>query len=463
MTSSVGFLALARTTFDVDLANQISKSALETLRSAVSGVIGDASPVVDVNTARSRTTALAESGIGALYVLQATFADSTLIAAVAQIVECPIVLWAVPEERTGERLRLNSLCGINLAGYALARDGVDYRWVYRHPDDKQTVADLEAALHHPPHGINRPTESDGLLEPLQTIAPPTLDGSVVGLVGRRPDGFEPCDYNAEQLFSLTGVSVDVIDLPALFEAGNQASTNAVAGLRGKLADTMTGLDDVDQTALDRSLRIHLGLADLVERRDWDGVAVRCWPECFTEFGGAACAGMALLTSDGTPGCCEADVYGNVTALLLQQLSGQAPFIADLVDLDRVSNTGVFWHCGLATHEMAQSGDMPRATIHSNRNKPLLSEFSLRPGRITLARLSQSRGKHSLVVGGAEMLHEPLPFSGTSGVARFDSDVAGVLDTIMANGLEHHYGIAYGDHRDGLRAYAAHIGVPVIDL
>jgi hypothetical protein len=62
-----------------------------------------------------------------------------------------------------------------------------------------------------------------------------------------------------------------------------------------------------------------------------------------------------------------------------------------------------------------------------------------------------------------MLHEPLPFSGTSGVARFDSDVAAVLDTIMANGLEHHYGIAYGDHRDGLRAYAAHIGVPVIDL
>jgi hypothetical protein len=62
-----------------------------------------------------------------------------------------------------------------------------------------------------------------------------------------------------------------------------------------------------------------------------------------------------------------------------------------------------------------------------------------------------------------MLEEPLPFSGTSGVARFDSEAGEVLDTILAQGLEHHYGIAYGDHREALRAYAAAIDIPVVEL
>jgi L-fucose isomerase-like protein len=160
---------------------------------------------------------------------------------------------------------------------------------------------------------------------------------------------------------------------------------------------------------------------------------------------------------------EADVYGNVTALLLQELSGGTPFVADLVDLDRSTGTGTFWHCGLAPLEMARRGDQPRATIHSNRQKPLLNEFALRSGRVTLARLSQSRGRHRLVVGGAEMLDEPLPFSGTAGTARFDRPVDAVLDTVLGEGLEHHYGIAYGDHRARLAEYADAIGIPVVEL
>lgn len=460
MTDSVGFIALARPTFDIAYAEEIAREGLETLKKTADNVIGKANLTMDVDTATQRAAVFADHQVDVVVVMQATFADSTLIAAVADAIECPIVLWAVPEERTGGRLRLNSLCGINLAGYVLARADIDYRWVYRHPKDGEAVADLEAALS--PRTARRPSRPE--TDPsAQEVTPPTLNGSVVGLVGTRPDGFEPCDYDAGQLLSLTGVSVDAVNLETLFDAGDRASTVDVTEVREVLAATMDGLDDVDQTALDRSLRIHLGLADLVESRDWSAVATRCWPECFTVFGGAACTGMSLLTSNGTPGCCEADVYGNVTSLLLQEISGQPPFVADLVDLERESNTGVFWHCGLAPHEMAQEGERPRATVHSNRHKPLLNEFSLRSGQITLARLSQSGGIHSLVVGGAEMLDEPLPFSGTSGVARFDSDAGEVLDTILAQGLEHHYGIAYGDHREALRAYAAAIDIPVIEL
>ncbi len=62
-----------------------------------------------------------------------------------------------------------------------------------------------------------------------------------------------------------------------------------------------------------------------------------------------------------------------------------------------------------------------------------------------------------------MLRADLPFSGTAGVLRFDRSVADVLATVLTEGLEHHYGIAYGDHREVLRALAQQWGIPVVEL
>ena len=85
---------------------------------------------------------------------------------------------------------------------------------------------------------------------------------------------------------------------------------------------------------------------------------------------AACGAMAMLNQERVPCACEADVYGNVTTLMLQTLADAPVLMADLVDLDPAGGTGVFWHCGLAPLDMADPQATPHATIHSNRRKPL---------------------------------------------------------------------------------------------
>jgi L-fucose isomerase-like protein len=37
------------------------------------------------------------------------------------------------------------------------------------------------------------------------------------------------------------------------------------------------------------------------------------------------------------------------------------------------------------------------------------EFPLKPGRVTMARLSEASGEYRLVVGGGEMIRAPLSF------------------------------------------------------
>lgn len=463
-----GFLAIGRPTFDVSFAQESADAALANLRSTGMDVVGSSDVAMDEPTVRLRLADATTPGVDALIVLQATFADSSLAVAATDH-DLPVVLWAIPEERTGGRLRLNSFCGINLAAFTLTATGRDYRWVLVPAADPSASTAIAQAF----ATSGRSTAAGPDTRPAPSEAPKAraaeirarLARTTIGRVGERPDGFEPCGYEASTLRDILGVTVDEVALPELFERSAAAAPETVAAARSRAAGFLVGVDDVDQGALDKSLRMNAGLRSLIEDNNWSGVATRCWPETFTEFGGAACTPMAMLTDDHTPGSCEADIYGNVTGLVLSWLADAPSFVADLVDLDTDtdSNTGVVWHCGLAPFDMADPESTPVATIHSNRRKPLLSEFPLKPGRVTIARFSQSGGRHRLTIGGGEMLRRPLPFSGTAGVLRFDTPVDAVLETIMSEGLEHHYGLVYADVREELYALAAELEIPVIEL
>jgi L-fucose isomerase-like protein len=462
-----GLVAIGRPTFDVPFAQETARVAEDNLMGAGFEIDGTANLAMDSGSLAKALELLSAREVDALIMLQASFADSSLAIQCAAL-GVPIALWAFPEVRTGGRLRLNSFCGINLAGYALTNAGRDYQWLYTSADDPEAPAAIRELLNADQSrrriyevpdvtkfGRTASSAAEMVREKLQSIT--------IGRVGDRPDGFEPCDYESEVLTAVLGVSVDEVPLPALFERADAAHASEVAAVRDRAKAFLGGIDEVDQAALDRSLRLHVGLRSLISDREWSGVATRCWPETFTEFGGAACTPMALLTDDGTPGMCEADVYGSITGLILGWLTGSASFVADLVQLERETNTGVLWHCGLAPFEMADPESSPTATVHSNRQKPLLSEFPLRPGRVTMARVSQSRGQHRMVVGGAEMLRAPLAFSGTAGVVRFDRPVDEVMSTVMDEGLEHHFGIAYGDVEDELRALASQLAIPIVEM
>ena len=466
----LGVAAVARSTFDTDFAQRMATAAFEVLESLGAELIGSPSLLLDEDAVNAAASAWAGADLDALVLVQASFADSRLAVTLAESTDAPLVLWAFPEDRTGGRLLINSFCGINLAGFALKRRGRDYRWLYRRPSHPEAVAELKRTLltSHPPSLPLAPAPGPDLLANAEADRAVEdvrfrLASSTIGIVGEHPAGFEPCAYDPTRLTEVTGVVAETVSLSPFFSRAREASDADVAALRAEVAVDLQGMDRLDPLALDSSLRLNLGLTSLVDEHAWSAVATRCWPECFTEFGAAACTPQALLSDAGVPACCEADAYGSVTALVLQWLTGSPSFVADLVELDLDGGTGVFWHCGLAPMSLADPEAIATATVHANRNKPLLNEFPLKPGRVTLARFSQSAGKDRLMIGGGKMLRAPLAFAGTAGVVHFDRPVREVLDTVMGEGLEHHYGIGYGDVRAELYALADRLDLEVVAL
>lgn len=458
----IALVAIARPTFDVPLAQSIVDAALQQLEMAGYRVVGPRDALLmDGMAATTAVEQLSKTQFDLLILLQASFADSSIalqIGAALQKQGVPLLLWATPDERSGTRLRLNSLCGINLAGHAFHLRGIPYDYLLAPPSAPAVLPKIE---HLARVGQARRQ----------------LGRARIGVVGEHPAGFDTCAYDPDHLAKLLGVQVTPLALADILQRAAAIASEPRQAFLARAGHHAHNLAELDQTALAGTAGVYGALRTLIDERALQGVAVRCWPEFFTELGCAACGAMSMLNEERCPASCEADVNGTVTSLLLQALSDEPVFITDLVSIDTESDTGVLWHCGLAPVSMADPAAVILGTVHSNRKLPLLFEFPLKPGRVTIARLhrtslpapetspnSQAPSRpYALVVGGGEMLQAPKSFSGTSGVLRFDQPAAIVLDTIMRQGLEHHFSITYGDYRAELRTFAELVGVPVLEL
>ncbi|MEJ1159995.1 L-fucose/L-arabinose isomerase family protein [Prosthecomicrobium sp. N25] len=463
----IGVLPLARPTFDVPFAEAQAAAAFAALDATGHDLVGPRGLLFDAAATREALAALKGEALDRVLVLQVTFTDASMTCVIAEELTAPLLLWAVPEPRAGGRLRLNAFCGLNLAAHALKLRGKDFGWLYAAPDspglDESLALLVSGGLAAEGRGVeDRP---DATFVDAKAVAGvlKRLGNARIGVVGEHPLGFDTCAYDPDAMARLCGASAERIELPALFDRARAADPGRIAAVRAETATRLGGLDAVDQEQLDRSLRVFAGLSDLAREKSLDALAVRCWPEMFTEYGCAACGPMAMMNGAKVPAACEADVYGALSALVLQELAGEPSLLVDLVDLDPASDTGVVWHCGLAPLTMADPSTPPRATIHSNRRMPLLHEFALKPGRITAARFTQAQGRPRLMIAGATMLQAPMSFTGTSGVLRFDADAGTVAERIMGEGLEHHFAFAYGEWRPQLRAVAGALGLPVLEI
>jgi L-fucose isomerase-like protein len=443
------FLPLVRTTFDVALAAESTRLAREHLQAAGFELFEPEQPITDMQVAQQAARQLAARPVDLLVIFQATFADSTMVLALVEATEAPVFLWAIPEPWTGERLRLNSLCGINLAAHALTLHHRKYQYAYCPPQDPAIIQKIHSLA-----------TAGSLRRRLQSAR--------LGVVGDHPVGLDSCHLDEASLHSVFGVHITRIELDDVFARAREIPEVVLEDTRARLDIKLDNLSSLEQAPLQGSLSVYNALKQIAAEKSLDGLAVRCWPEFFTELGCAACGAMSLL-SDGfgeaapLPCSCEADINGTLTQLILQWLSDAPAFGTDMVGVDSDKDQVALWHCGLAPLSMANPNCQPHGGVHSNRRLPLVMDFPLKPGTVTLARLSQATGNLRLVLGRGEMLAEPKPFSGTAGILRLECTAEEFLNLLMREGLEHHISLTYGDHLAALHSFAGLTNLPVLRL
>ena len=464
MALTYGVVALGRPTFDLLFAEEIMTAAFAALDAAGIRTVGPKTLTLDKTAAeRAMTEIKSAARVDMLLLLQITFTDASITVKLAQDSKLPMAIWAFPEPRLGGRLRLNSFCGLNLAAHALGKVGIAHGWLFAAPDTPAIKQNLMSLSKPAAQAASLATIVEAKTNAGADRVMKILQGAHINVIGQHPIGFDTCEYDSLQLKTLAGVEISSTPTQVLFDKAKAINAARVSAVRADVERDLVGLPDLDQVQLDRSLRLFCALQDLQQQGNARSMAIRCWPEVFTEYGCAACGPMAMMNQAKVPCACEADVYGALSALIMQELSGQPAWMADLVDIDMTDNTAVLWHCGLAPLSMCDPEFKPEATIHTNRKMPLLHQFPLKPGTVTLARISQARNEAKLAIAGAEIIRRPMAFTGTSAVFQFNSPAAEVCTTIIEQGLEHHYALAYGEHRETLRTIAAKMDIPILEL
>ena len=441
---NIALIPIARTTFDIPFASEIFTRSKSALSSAGYKLFGPSELITDTSKILELIDQMKQIPYDLVILLYCSFADSDLAKQIVSHISGPVLLWGIPETPTGERLRLNSLCGINLTGHSLHRAGQIFDYLYTLPEDPEAIETIRV-LANAGHTIR------------------SLQGTKIGKIGHHPNGFDSCIPNQTGLEKVFGLKVVDIELDTFFNRVRKTSQDAIGSIWENLNQRIDGLEELDQTALSGTLKSYRVMQEVSQEENLSGLAVRCWPEFFTELGCAACGAMSLMSDQKIPCSCEADLNGTVTQLILQSLSDAPAFGTDLVHMDMDADTAIFWHCGLAPLSMADSKNKPRDIVHTNRKLPLLMEFSLKPGEITLARLSEASLDFQFVIGQAQMLESHKQFSGTSGLVRFHNPVKKVLDTIMTNGLEHHMSLTYGNYVPELKTIARYLRIPTLDI
>ena len=454
----VAILPLARPTFDVQFAQSKFRGMVEVLNQTGAETIVASSLVMDDESFAIEFGKIILERPDAWFVLQTTFTDAQSIGQIAKSTDKPIVIWAVREPRTGGRLRLNSLCGLNLAAHALKLRNRDFQWVYSDPESVSSQ-ELLPLIDSQTRQSKAPTVNPVPNDEGKRVAK-SLHGARIGKIGAHPNGFDTCNFDADLLFEVLGVEVEEIELGHLFKSARKLDSTCHQDIE---SPQLSGLADMDPNALRLSCSLAPALKNLAGERNLAAFSIRCWPECFTEYGGAVCAPVSTLADQMLPCACESDVLGAVTQLILQKASGSPVFLFDIVDADFSDDSIVFWHCGQAPMSMRDPGFEAQATVHSNRKLPLLFQFPLKPGVITILRLSKSEEGLILVLAKAEMLRRPLAYSGTAGVVRFDRNASSVIADIIGTGLEHHFALTYGDFRLQLHGVAHALGIKVLEL
>ena len=457
----IGYLALARETFDVDFAESKFSEAKNLLKSITSEALGFNQLVTNDYIAKKALDFFAKNECDKIFLFQTTFTDAKFILNFAQDVKKPICIVSFPEPRTGGRLRLNSICGLNLGMHSLIKNNISPEFIIMEEDSKANKLSFSQFIESNKNSV-KTLWKKATTDRNQSSFTDTVDMQKIGVIGTRPEGFDTCDYDSVEVKDKLNVSLIDIDLDDLFEESRNVNNSTIAATKKRIASYLEGTQELEQDEFDKSISIYHGLDSLKEKHNLDAFAIRCWPETFTEYGCASCGPMAMMNEKKVSCACEADVLGGISCNILNQINDRPSLLVDIVDVDKADNSLVFWHCGLAPISMAKEGTA-KSGIHSNRKKPLLHDFSLKAGEITIFRVSKARNKLQFFVLKGAVIDRPNSFSGTSGVISLGSDSAHKAEQMFKGGLEHHVAFTYGDISDQLVRLGNQMDIPTYTL
>lgn len=440
MDFKILYIPIGVPTFELVSAKKLFDESVSLLKSICPDTIAPDDMLLSVD---DMVDFIADKNADMVIIQNSTFANSAYAEKIIECFTCPILLWTLREPVIdGGRLRLNSLTGAFSAGNKMMMNGVHFAYTFGAP------AEVEAE-------VKSAVNAAKCFKALSTLH--------LCQIGETPQGFDFGEGDADELMSNLGIKYSFVKAEELMHNAENVSDADAQPYLEKAKSRMVGLDDNDEHTL-AFAKLYKAYADYVGDNSVGAIASRCWPDFFTKYGTPVCAVLAMLGDDNIPASCEADVLGAVSMFIGQKLTGAPTFFGDPVSLDEGENTLTFWHCGTAACSLAREDTGAEVGVHCNRKIGPTLEFGCKPSdRVTIFRVGRTNDGLRFFVSSGQALDKPKQFFGTSVVVQTDSDVKSLVTSLVTDGWEPHYAVAYGDCVAEIKLLANYFGIEVVEL
>ena len=306
---SIGLVCLARKTFDFKAAAQIYTNIIVDLNK-IESVKWEIIPelIFEISEAQDAAKHLVSRGIDAIICINGTFALGHLILELNKVINKPILLWALEElPYDGGKIRLNSICGVNLNTSNLYKSGMT----------------------NYPINLGSKVDQDWI-DAIRMMK--TLFSSHIAIIGYRAKGFFNLDVDELNLYKELGVLIDHYELQEVFDFETDDSEINKRLLH--LKQTF----ELEDISTEQALRV----AELIVKFD-NFISAHN----IDKFGISPCAAMSVLQSEHKILTCEGDILGAISMLAHKAIGANYPFMADFSQVDFKENFALLWHCGVA--------------------------------------------------------------------------------------------------------------------
>jgi len=428
-----------------------SRAGLEHLADALSFVLVVYEPVVTREDAKRVVEDLAAKHVDFVLLQNSTFAMGDVLLEFAAH-RLRLGLWTTEEPMHEGPIMLNGFVSMNLNASVLTRylraENLPFKWFYGYPEH--------------PWFHDRFAVTVAALRSLRC-----LQQARIGLVGGVAPTFFNFVIDERKVRARFGTEVVALELDEVFSRSKRQSQTELARARRAMAEAAQGRVEISSRDAEVSAGLYLALQDLASEEGLDAFAISDWPRFQSELN--IHPGMAfswLDEHDRIPVAAEGDVLGALTMLALREISGYQAMLLDMNDLDFELGAVLMWHCGGSPLGFANDAGV-RWTNHTTLGRKVpgttpigaVADYIFRPQAVTVARLGLD-GDHVFAANAQVIEGRHRGFDGSRGwVADFEVQgerwsLEDVVNTVMVEGLEHHFALAAGHHADVLMEVAA---------
>ncbi len=410
-------------------------------------------PVVTAAEARAARRELDDAGVDFVLLQNSSFAMGDVVREFA-LGRARLGLWGFEEPTREGPILLNTFVSLNINASIVTRflrdRQVPFKWFWGDVD----------------HPWMRP-RLDVTVRALRSLK--RLSQARIGWVGDLAPTFFNLAFDERSLEARFGTRIHAHQLSELVDRSRRVPQAAAAAAADAFLRSARA-SEVAPSQLETGGALYTAMREFALDYGYDALAVSCWPQFQTDLGIAPCVAYAWLNEhDEMPVSCEGDAVGAMSMLMMNEINRDQSMLLDMNEVDVDADAVMMWHCGVSPARFANADGVTwrhHSTLGRKSDAPpagVVADLVFEPQPVTITRIADD-GRQLLVIE-ADIVEGPSRgFDGSRGwLSNFRIDhepvsVADIVNTVMSEGLEHHFVVGRGHHADALSELAAWTGM-----